>query len=328
MMPYTHWRSRLHDRVADWARRRQGLDTLPMTLQRRRLYVLPTRAGLAFALLLLVMLIAGLNYANSLALFLTFLLAGFAIVAMHRCHRNLHGLAVVAANAGSVFAGESAPVRIAFANDSALARGAVEVGLPESRSRSADLAPTGRAVVELGVPAERRGRLRIERMLVATTFPFGLFRAWTWVHAPIEAVVYPRPRGRRIPPPAPAGRLGLRAHAGIGDDEWLGLRSFRDGDSPRRVAWKALARGGELMVKEYGAAADDLRMFDIEMLRGLDLETQLEQLARWIVEAEAGGDRYGLILGSTVIEPARGPEHRHRCLTALALHREETAHAP
>lgn len=74
------------------------------------------------------------------------------------------------------------------------------------------------------------------------------------------------------------------------------------------------------MVKEYGAAADDLRMFDFAGLEGLDTESRLEQLSRWIVDAEARAERYGLALAGARIDPARGPEHRHRCLKALALH--------
>ena len=90
--------------MAEWVRRRQGVDSLPLTLQRRRLYILPTRAGLGFLVLLLFMLIAGLNYANSLALFLTFLLGGFVMVTMQLCHRNLLGTAIYAAAAAPTFA--------------------------------------------------------------------------------------------------------------------------------------------------------------------------------------------------------------------------------
>src|SRR5215471_6398170 len=78
-------------RVGAWMRRRQGQDQLPVTLERRRLYILPTRGGLAYTALLFLMLLAGLNYANSLALFFTFLLTGFALVVMQQCHRNLLG---------------------------------------------------------------------------------------------------------------------------------------------------------------------------------------------------------------------------------------------
>jgi uncharacterized protein (DUF58 family) len=314
-------RHRLEERAARWSRRRQGPDVVPLTLARRRLYVLPTRAGIGFGFLLFFMMVAGLNYANSLALFFTFLFAGFAIVAMYRCHRNLLGVAVIAANARPAFAGESVGLRLTLANDARLPRAALEVGVPGEPRRRCDLPPGARATLEIEVPAPHRGLMRIDRVLVTTTFPFGLFRSWTWLHMPIDAVVYPKPRGKRPPPAAPGRRTGLRSHAGIGDDEWLGLRNFRDGDSPRRVAWKALAQGGALMVKEYGASADDLRWFDLSDLPGLDLEARLEQLSRWIVDAEARGDRYALELDEhPIAEPARGPQHRHRCLAALALH--------
>ena len=48
-----------------------------------------------------------------------------------------------------------------------------------------------------------------------------------------------------------------------GADEWLGLRPFRDGDSPRQVDWKAYARDAPLLVKEYSAAGAEMRIFDL-----------------------------------------------------------------
>jgi uncharacterized protein (DUF58 family) len=266
------------------------------------------------------MLIAGLNYANSVALFLTFLLGGFAIVAMHRCHRNLLGIGITDATAQPAFAGESARLRITFENRTALARGAIDCALPGSTPVRAELAAGARSTVELAIPAPRRGVLSVDRLKVMTSFPFGLFQAWTWVHAPIATVVYPRPRGLQAPPAAPYGRAGVRANTGSGDDEWLGLRPFRDGDSPRRIAWKAVARGATLVVKDYGAAADDLRLFDFASVATPGTEARLEQLARWIVDAEGRGDRYGLRLPGIALDAGRGFEHRHRCLRELAVH--------
>ena len=60
-------------------------------------------------------------------------------------------------------------------------------------------------------------------------------------------------------------------------------------------------------------------MFDFAQLRSLDEEARLSQLARWVVDAEAHGERYGLTLPGMQLGPDRGPEHRHRCLAALAL---------
>ena len=317
--PFAPLASRLNARMAQWMRRRQGTDRLPVTLERRRLYILPTRAGLAFTALLFLMLLAGLNYANSLALFLTFLLTGFALVAMQQCHRNLLGTEVVAAVAPAVFARSTGALQLTLGNRDDVARMRLEAALPQGPVVLADLAPRTRQRLELPLPAPRRGVVRIERLRLSTAHPFGLFRVWTWVHTEVAMLVYPHAHGG-LPMPADSARTaGVRAHTGAGADEWAGLRPFRDGDSPRQVDWKAYAREAPLLVKEYVQGASELRVFDFAQLRSLDQEARLSQLARWVVDAEAHGERYGLILPGAQLAPDRGPEHRHRCLTALAL---------
>jgi len=145
-------------------RRRQGPDVLPVTLERRRLYILPTGAGAAFGLLLFLMLLAGLNYGNSLALFLTFLLAAFALVAMQQCHRNLLGIAVIAAHAPAVFARTTGAVHLTLANPADLERARVEAAVPpEVAAVAADLPPHERQRLELPLPAATRGIVRIDR---------------------------------------------------------------------------------------------------------------------------------------------------------------------
>jgi uncharacterized protein (DUF58 family) len=307
-------------RMAAWVRRRQGADVLPVTLARRRLYILPTRAGLAFGGLWLLMLLAGLNYGNSLALFFTFLLAGFALVAMHQCHRNLLGTTLVSVSAPAMFARRAGALVLTLENRSPEARPGIEASLDDGPLVDADLAPHGRAVLTLPLAAARRGLVRIDRLRLTSTHPFGLFRTWTWVHLTVEVLVYPHPAGS-LPRPTTSGtQLGERPHGSAGADEWLGLRPFRDGDSPRQVAWKAYARGAPLLVKEYSPAGSDLCLFDFARLRIPDIEARLSQLARWVVDAEAGGERYGLTLPGAALAPNRGPEHRHHCLAALALH--------
>ena len=307
------------DRVARWVRRRQGLDRLPVSLERRRLYILPTRAGVAFAGLLFLMLLAGLNYANSLAIFLTFLLAAFALVVMQQCHRNLLGTVVTSCLAPPVFAGSTGALEILLASGVHEARPRLEAALDRGPLGITSVPAAGQQRLELPLPATARGIVRLERVRLATAYPFGLFRAWTFVHTPIEMLIYPRPLGS-LPMPGHAGRrAGARSFAGAGADEWAGLRPFRDGDSPRQVDWKAYAREAPLLVKEYAQGESELRMFDFAALAPRDIETRLSQLARWVVDAEARGERYGLVLPSVQLAADRGPAHRHRCLAALAL---------
>jgi uncharacterized protein (DUF58 family) len=311
---------------AQWVRRRQGLDRLPVRLARRRLYILPTRAGLAATALLLLMLLAGLNYSNSLTLFLTFLLVAFALVVMQQCHRNLLGTEVSTMEAPPVFAGNRATLCVLLSNRGPKARPCLEGALPREPSCASDLPGNSQRTLALALAAPRRGLMRLERVRLATAYPFGLFRAWTWLHAPIELLVYPQPRGT-LPLPSAAGPpAGTRSRLQVGADEWFGLRPFRDGDSPRQVDWKAYAREAPLLVKEYTQASAELRWLDFAQLSGLDVEARLSQLARWVVQAEACGERYGLRLPGSELAPQRGPQHRHRCLAALALYADPAQH--
>jgi uncharacterized protein (DUF58 family) len=315
----------LSGRMARWIRRRQGDDSLPLTLARRRLYILPTRAGTGFGLLLILMLVAGLNYANSLALFLAFLLIGFALTAMHLCHRNLLGARLAGASAPPTFASRSGTLSLTFENDATVVRYRIAAGIGDEPTLPADLPPQGRAHIDLPVTAARRGIVRLGRLRLTTTYPFGLFRTWTWVHAPIEMLVYPRACGTLPMPTHGGSKSGVRSHTLPGSDEWLGLRPFRDGDSPRQVDWKAYAREGPLLVKEYSAAGSELRVLRFDMLSDLPVEVRLEQLARWVVDAETSGVRYGLELPDVQIKPDSGTQHRHRCLAALAMFALEDA---
>lgn len=310
----------LRARISTWAQRRQGADRLPVTVHYRRIYILPTRAGWGFALLLLCMFIAGLNYANSTALFLTFWLGGFALVGLHRCHRNLLGLALQGATAAPAFAGGTGELALTMENTAPLARWRIEAQLPEGAACAADIAPRSAARLTLAVPTTVRGRLPLERLRLATALPFGLFRAWTWVHLPLEIIVYPRARGRLALPTSAGTSAGAALHGGSGGDEWRGLRAFRPGDSPRQVAWKAYARGAPLLVKEYCAASVPARLFDFERLLHLGVEARLEQMAAWIVTAENRGEHYALRLPGITLGLDRGARHRHRCLSALALY--------
>ena len=310
----------LRKRMKDWIRQRQGEDTLPLVLHRRRVYILPTRAGWGFLLLLLFMLVAALNYANSLALFLTFLLSGFVLVTMNLCHRNLLGTCLYTAIAPPTFVSRPGTLQLSLENQATLPRFRIESGIADESTRAADIPSRGRQSVDLPVSAPKRGLVPIERIRLTTTHPFGLFRTWTWVHAPISMLVYPRPFGP-LPMPSESGRKsGIRSHGHAGADEWHGLRPFRDGDSPRQVDWKAYAREAPLLVKEYRAAGSELRVFRFGELQGLGPEARLEQLARWVVDAEERGDRYGIDLPGVYINPDRGPDHRHKCLAALALY--------
>jgi len=309
----------LRRRLGAWARRRQGGDQLPITINTRRIYILPTRAGLAFAALVFVMLLAGINYANSVAMLIAFLLAGFGMVATHLTHRNLKGMTLRAVAGVDAFVGEHGRLLVTLENTSDTARLGVECEVASGVAAAVDIPAAGKARADVGLSLERRGRVSVERITLSTRFPFGLFRAWTYVHIKTGVIAWPVPRGRReMPSEASSGGNAPSVHR-VGDEEWAGLREFRHGDSPRQVAWGAFARGRGLLVKTWQSPAAHHRVFDLATVPGADLEQRLEQLSAWIVAAHARGERYGLRLGERWLPPDSGIEHRTHCLNGLAL---------
>jgi uncharacterized protein (DUF58 family) len=309
-------------RAAAWARRRQGPDPINLVLRRRRIYILPTRFGLAFALLVFAMLLGSMNYASSLGFALTFLLTGLGLVAMHHCHNNLLGTQVRFAGAQPVFAGETAEFRILLGNDADAPRYELSVSNGESEAGPNDLQPGETKTVALRVAAERRGWAKLDRCAVSTHHPGNLFRAWSWLHMDARCVVYPRPapRGRPLPTCGGAGgSLGTREH---GDADFAGLRAAIPGDPPRRIAWKAYARNNELLMKQFASGQQETELLEWDSLPELATEERLSQLTRWCLDAAELDLAFGLVLPTVAVPRGSGRVHLHECLRALALYAE------
>jgi len=315
-------RSALDARVQAWIRRRQGLDPDPVRLDRRRIYILPTALGLGYAAMVFAMVLGGLNFGNNLGLGLAFLLASIGLVAMHHCHGNLLGLELRLAGTESAFSGGEVVFRLLLENRSVTARPQVELAAGSAPASVADVPAAGQARVELRLPAVRRGRVPLARYTVATRHPLGLFRAWAVVHGEHHAIAWPAPAARGRTPPGVETDTGGAQDRAQGEHDFAGLRPFQPGDSLRRIAWKAYARGQGLLTKQYAGTDVVSHIFDWEALPALGTEARLAQLCRWVLDAHERGEAYGLRLPGITIEPNVGPAQRERCLNALALYED------
>lgn len=315
-------------RIRAWSARRHGVDGLPVKIERRRIYILPTRFGLMLTALLIAMLIAGLNYSSNLGLAFAFFMVSTLLVAMHHCHRNLLGLTVDVKVEVDAFTAADAFFHFMLRNESAVHRCDVEVrlGTPSNLPRAMVEATRSVAIgsyeeLMLAVPVANRGVSRWSQFELRTSYPFGWFRAWTYVQAPLTAFVAPSPRGQRPLPGTNAATGEARRSESRGEEDFAGLRSYTPGIPLKHMAWKTLARAGEAAVRIYSDLGARPEWLEWSSLDGLDTETRLSQLCRWIIECETGLSRpYGLRIPGIDILPGRGPAHRSRCLRALACH--------
>lgn len=295
----------------------------PWRLGRKKIYILPTRHGLAFAGVLVVMLAGSINYNNSLAYGLTFLLTSLALVSMLHSYRNLAGLSISARPANDVFSGNPAYFRISINNPGTLARQGVV--LRENRHSdepvvAVDLPAHSRPLATLAVATRGRGRQFLDTVTIASRAPFGIFRAWSPVPLRASVLVYPTPAGSQPLPQRQSLRQRDQGRGGQGREDFSALREYRPGDPSKRIHWKLAARGDALPVKLFdGASSGDLFLRECEVLAA-GREARLSQLCAWILEAQSRGLEYGLELGGQRINPGAGPNHRRECLRCLALY--------
>jgi len=322
--------SALHPGTVDpssWARRwRQRLwraapvDRGPVVLRHRRIYILPTRRGLALIVTLATMLATAMNYALSLGHALTFLVAGLVASALLQTWRNLAGIAVSPLAAGEAFAGSEMTFTLSLANSGA-ARHGIVVAPRSGAEVTIDLPVGATRPVQVTVIASRRGRVPLGRITLSTNFPLGLWRGWAYVHFPLAGIAYPAPESP--PPQLPLGLDGfdVRRSARAADAELAGLRDYHPGDALNRIAWKAVARGAGWYTKQFEGTGGGgtLEFHWAELPPGLSSEARLARLSAWILAAEREARPFALKLPGTDLPPGSGAGHRRTALTALAL---------
>lgn len=284
----------------------------------RRIYILPTRYGLIFGTLLVLMLLGAVNYGNNPAHLLTFLLAALGSNAIYLTWRNLRGLILHCEGAAPVFDGESGAFMISL-DPGDRERPAIQLAFDGNPPCLLDLAPRRPGRCELALGGLRRGRHLPGRLVVSTPYPLGLFRAWCYVDCDSPVLVYPRP-GAAWQPPAGDGDTARGDAAGSGTEDFVGLRAYHPGDQPSRIDWKGYARDRGLNTRLFSGLASAPVWIDWEDAPGADLEARLSALCRAVIDADAAGRRYGLVTPAARIPPDSGPAHRHRCLRHLALY--------
>lgn len=309
------------ERIDAWVMARVRRQPGPVAVPRQRVYILPTRFGYAFSVLLLGMLLGSMNYSNNMAFALTFLLGGLWLLAMHHTHGNLVNIEIRPGPVDPVFSGDVAHFEIHLRNPATRARYSVSAGWPRSElAATTDLPPENFAALQLPLPAVRRGWLPSSVFAVSTEFPLGMFHAWTWLDLEMACLVYPKPAAPGRLPPAARGSTGGVTGERPGLDEFAGLRNYQRGDTPRAIHWKSFPKLQVPMVKQFQESLDRELWLDWSELPELESEARLSQLTRWVLDAETAGMSYGIRLPGAQLAPGRGEVHQRACLRALALH--------
>lgn len=295
-----------------------------------------TRAGKLFVLLTLAVGFAAINTGSNLlhALFgaqMTLILASGVI-----SDAMVGGVRIRRTAPAPLVAGDGGVVEVVFENRT---RGRILLSLrceddPEAAGDAPIdvdpayvpyLPPGGRVVRTVRARARRRGVHALPPAVVATRFPFGLFEKRRRLGPGAPALVYPTMKegaqeaGDRGRPNADDDRSrGRRARHGA----FFALREYRRGDEPRKIAWRASAHAGSLLVREEEARGLDVVTLHLSPGRtgSAPFEAAVARAAgaaRRLLAEE--GRAVELAYGPrTAVEAGTGPHQLDRILSFLA----------
>ncbi|MCX7096719.1 MAG: DUF58 domain-containing protein [Methylococcales bacterium] len=289
----------------------------PITLNQRRVFILPTHRGLNFALLTALLLLIAFVYNNNLIYLLAFLLSSVFFITILHTYRSLAGLVLQEGQAKAVFAGEAAGFDIHINNPLTIDRQYLHIVLEEGQYLS--VKALSNVTVTLYSATQKRGWHTAGTVTLSSTYPLGLFRAWSPIRFNLKTLVYPKPSALELPFPEVPSEQAQQGFSLKEGDEFHGLKSYEPGDPIKHIYWKAFAKGQGLFSKQFGGENSAQIWLDYNYAPGHDTEERLSQMCRWVIDAERLGLAFGFSLPGLKLPPDSGLLHTRKCLEALAL---------
>ncbi|CAN4274092.1 COG1721 Uncharacterized conserved protein (some members contain a von Willebrand factor type A (vWA) domain) [Methylophilaceae bacterium] len=288
-------------------------------LNPRQIYIIPTRWGLLYAIMLIGLLIGSINYSLSLGYYVTFLLASLGNIAMLHTWRNLVHLQVAVLNSKPVFASESVAINLKISESKNRPRYVIGAYFNQQSEVIHDINANDALTVEIPLATQKRGWQSLPRLTVYTEFPLSLLHAWVVIENPFQFLVYPKPSDSSNPNNLSADAITQGSSMVTkGDDDFNGHKNYQVGDSPSRIDWKASSRGIGMYTKLYSGAEVHTLWLDWADTSG-STESRISQLTRLVMDAHATQQIYGLRLPNNEIAANNSEEHYHQVLTDLAL---------
>ncbi len=221
------------------------------TLKQKDVLVFIDQQGLLYVVLILITFVAGINYANNLVLGFCFLISAILCISFYLTFKQLHALSVEITLPETGRVGEALTLRLFFKQQTSTPRYLfLKCGDQLQQLMVQGLSQT----TEIHLLADQRGVYPMPRILLYSTYPLGLVRAWTYFYLSDEIWIAPRAQDFQWEDHAFANR-------GLPDmNEFHDLRLFQAGDSFQAVSWKQLARGQGLYVRQFEDQQDKQRL--------------------------------------------------------------------
>lgn len=282
-------------------------------LTQKIIYILPSRFGLWYILLLVLLYLLGTNYQNNLILLMSYMLVSVLLLALTMAWRNLHRLTVSCAPVLSAYAEEDLLVPVSI--HAAQPRQQLLCAFSEGEQPTLLGENSQQAIVAL--PTHQRGYYALPRLTLYSYYPFGLFNCKSMLNLDYHYWVFPKPIACDTLHTSSDDSGAKNKTA----EDYDTIRSYQAGDSLKLMLWKRLARDPANPVVKHAPSnpQPEPDWITIPPLHGAALELALSKACYLMLQLEQRSKPFGLRINHTSIAPASGQQHLERCLRELAL---------
>lgn len=289
---------------------------------RRQLYILPTRIGWYYALILIALFGIAIKFDNQAAFMMLFILISVSLIAMVYTHNNVIGLSISTQASKHVFVGETATFPIHLHNNSNKSRYAVWLACGGFTQLS-NLDAEEQVKIDLRLPSVQRGYLNCDPISLTSQFPIGVFFCWTkQFDSHQRCLVYPQPLDLvpLLTQDNQQGKQQNQPNITSGAEDYSGMKPYQAGDRLRDIHWPSLAKTQKLVsIQHENQNSSSVNLSWFSLPQHLSTEDKLSQLCHWVIHAEQVNRRYQLEMPNHTIEYNMGLTHYHKCLSTLAL---------
>ncbi len=277
-----------------------------------------TRPGFVYIAITILISVAAINTGNNLLYIISSLMLALMALSGAASLVNLFSIDISLGASEEIFA--SIPAR--FSLTVSKRRGSSFFLKLETLFGSVPLPfIKGRSEQPLWLTFPGRGKTILESLQIHSGFPLGFFRRFKKTPVGLELIVYPRPENCVLP--VPSG--GIRGTEKPSDsffselgDEIKELRTYRPSDPLKWVEWKATARRGRMVVREFYHLEGDTLKIDLSRKRD-PWEGRISEACYLVLEGHRRRLFVGLKLPDREIKPGRSEKHKKELLEALAL---------
>lgn len=299
------------------------------TTHRRQLYMLPTKTGWIFSMMVFVLLLTSIKFNHQPTFLLTFLLASIGFISALHTHKNLNHLKINYKNSANIFAEDYAQFPLSIHNSSDTIRHNIWI-ICERFNSCISLNPNSIKSTSIKLKIAKRGRFKLPPVSISSHFPIGILFSWSRpFDANVECLVYPKPVDslqQTIPPYSTVDNTGNESNTvtnSNNNEQISSLKTYQSGDRLRDIHWPTLAKNNQLLSKEYESSSEQKLIFRWEHVASLDTEDKISQLTFWLLEADKQGIQYQLSIpgfeSGFESRNSAGNTHLINCLEQLAV---------